>query len=108
MDHGEAGRWLLSQWGCPIELHNVAALHERPPVPPAHDHALICLVHAASQLADLMKMSVFPSTPLIELLEIVSVFPATAQEQLLEDFPELADWVMTKVNEIELSLCCGL
>jgi hypothetical protein len=55
-----------------------------------------------------MKMSVFPSTPLIELLEIVSVFPATAQEQLLEDFPELADWVMTKVNEIELSLCCGL
>jgi HD-like signal output (HDOD) protein len=107
MDHCEAGRWLLSQWGCPIELQNVAALHECPPAPPTHDRTLICLVRAASQLADLMRMSVFPSTPLIELPEIASAFPPTTQPQLLEHFPELVDWVVTKVNEIEVSLCYG-
>jgi len=32
VDHGEAGRWLLSQWGCPLELQNVAAKHENPRV----------------------------------------------------------------------------
>src|ERR1019366_4710099 len=37
VDHAEAGRWLLSQWGCPIELQNVAAWHESPPKAAACD-----------------------------------------------------------------------
>ena len=30
LDHTEAGGWLLGQWGCPLELQNVAAKHENP------------------------------------------------------------------------------
>ena len=58
LDHGEAGRWLLAQWGCPLELQNVAAKHENPPQAQARDVSLIRLVHVASALANLMGMSV--------------------------------------------------
>ncbi|SPE39086.1 putative Metal dependent phosphohydrolase [Candidatus Sulfopaludibacter sp. SbA3] len=104
VDHAEAGRWLLSQWGCPLELQNVAAWHENPQNTVSCDRPLICLVHAASQLADLMAMSVFPSIPRADLPEIVDWLPAKAGEHVLDTFPEMVEWVETKVNEIELSL----
>jgi HD-like signal output (HDOD) protein len=46
LDHAEAGRWLLAEWNCPLELQNVAARHENPPQAPARDGALIRLVQA--------------------------------------------------------------
>jgi HD-like signal output (HDOD) protein len=104
VDHAEAGRWLLSQWGCPIELQNVAAWHENPPKPGACDGPLIGLVHAGSDLADLMKMSAFLSTPGLDLAAIAGGLPPLARDKVLVGFPELAEWVATSVNDIELHL----
>jgi putative nucleotidyltransferase with HDIG domain len=104
IDHAEAGRWLLSQWGCPIELQNVAAEHESPPKSGTCDGPLISLVHAASQLADLMKMSVFPSAARADLPEIAYGLPPLAQDMVLAGFAEIAEWVVTEANGIELSL----
>lgn len=104
LDHAEAGRWLLSQWGCPIELQNVAAWHENPPKTGACDGPLIGLVHAASDLADLMKMSVFPSTRELDLQEIAYRLPPLGRDQVLAGFPGMAEWVATMVNGIELNL----
>ena len=95
LDHAEAGRWLLSQWGCPIELQNVAALHELPPAANTRDGALIGLVRSGSHLADLMKMSVFPCAPQVELPEIAGEFPEAVRQQILDDYAETADWVVT-------------
>jgi HD-like signal output (HDOD) protein len=102
MDHAEAGRWLLSQWGCPLDLQIVASLHENPAAAIGQDRELVCLVAAASQLADLMDFAEFPATRRAELPEIVEWLPEAAGK--LADFPELADFVATRVNGIELSL----
>ncbi|HZT32066.1 MAG TPA: HDOD domain-containing protein [Bryobacteraceae bacterium] len=105
LDHAEAGRWLLGQWGCPMELQNVAALHECPPAGPLRDAALIRLVHAGSQLADAIGMSPFPASPHPEPPEIAAAFPAAQALRVLAQFPQTAEQVITKVNQIELSLC---
>lgn len=102
MDHAEAGRWLLSKWGCPLEFQNVAALHENPSAAAGRDWELVCLVGAASQLADLMNFSDFPETHKKELPEIVELVPGAASQ--LVDFATLAEFVATRVNSIELSL----
>jgi HD-like signal output (HDOD) protein len=102
MDHAEAGRWLLAQWGCPLELQMVAAHHENPQAAAGPDKVLVCLVGAASQLADLMDFSEFAATPRRELEQIVELIPES--EAPLGDFPALAEYVATRVNGIELSL----
>jgi HD-like signal output (HDOD) protein len=102
MDHAEAGRWLLSQWGCPLDLQNVASLHENPTAALPRDKELICLVGAASQLADLMDFSEFPEVHRGELYQVAELIPEAASH--LVDFPALTEFVATRVNSIELSL----
>jgi len=101
MDHSEAGRWLLAQWGCPLDLQIVAAQHEHPGASGGLDRGLVCLVGAASQLADLMEFRQFDG-PRKELEEVLEVIPEATKE--LADFPALAEFVATRVNGIELSL----
>lgn len=102
MDHAEAGRWLLSQWGCPLELQIVASQHENPTAASGRDKELVCLVAAASQLADLMDFCDFPEMQKIELAKVVEMVPETISQ--LTDFPALAEFVAIRVNGIELSL----
>jgi HD-like signal output (HDOD) protein len=102
MDHTEAGRWLLAQWGCPLDLQNVAAQHENPAGAVGRDRGLVRLVGTASQLADLMDFSEFPETQRCELSQVIEFLPETASH--LADFPALAECVATRVNGIELSL----
>jgi len=102
-DHGQVGRWLLAQWGCPIELQNVAALHENPPDKQACDRDLALLIRASSQVADLMGMSAFTPTPLENLQEITLPLCEQARETLLNSYQEFADTVAMNVNGIELS-----
>ena len=104
MHHGEAGRWLLSRWGCPIELQNVAALHENPPSTPSYDGNLIRLVQAGSQFADMARMSVFPGLSEIDPQRIVAAFPEVHRRALEESLPELAEWILVSVNGVEASL----
>ena len=101
MDHGEAGRWLLSRWGCPFELQNVAALHENPPPAPSYDGELIRLVQAGSHFANMIHMSVFPSLSEVDPQRIVSAFPEVQRRALEESLPELAEWILISVNGIE-------
>ena len=104
LDHAEAGRWLLSQWGCPIELQNTAAFHHNPPLKPDCDRELIRLVSACSQAADLMGMSVFPPASPVDLADAASSLPPDARRELVEGYPGIAEWVFLTVNEIELKL----
>ena len=102
--HDEAGRWLLAQWGFPIELQNVAAFHENPAAAPSCDRAVIGLVHAGSQIADLVGMSAFPSGRDGRLREAAFSLSEIAGEGLSVDIADIAEWVVAKVNGIELSL----
>jgi len=102
MDHAEAGRWLLSQWGCPLELQAVASLHENPAGAAGRDRELIRLVGAASQLAELMEFCEFPEMHRYELSQVVELIPEAISN--LTDFPALTEFVATRVNGIELSL----
>jgi putative nucleotidyltransferase with HDIG domain len=104
MDHAEAGRWLLGQWGCPIELQNVAALHEQAPGPHMRDSNLIGLVRAASQMADFIGASIFGSIREPDLAEIAALLPAGAGQLVLSRFTEIADRVLTDVNGVELTI----
>jgi HD-like signal output (HDOD) protein len=102
MDHAEAGRWLLSQWGCPLDLQTVASLHEHPLAAQGRDRELVRLVGAASQLADLMDFTEFPGMCRADLEEIAGWLSEARGP--LSDFPALTDFVATRVNSIELSL----
>jgi HD-like signal output (HDOD) protein len=102
MDHPEAGRWLLAQWGCPLELQNVASLHETPAAAAGRDRDLVRLVGASSQLADRMDFCEFPEMPKTELSKIAELIPEA--QGRLADFEALAEYVATRVNGIELSL----
>jgi HD-like signal output (HDOD) protein len=102
MDHAEAGQWLLSQWGCPLELQMVAGLHENPRAVSGPERELIYMVSAASRLANLMGFSALAFSQQSEMPEIVELVPKAAGE--LADFPALATCVATRVNGIELSL----
>ena len=101
MDHTEAGRWLLAQWGCPLDLQIVASLHENPGAGAGRDRDLVCLVGAASQLADLMDFCEFDCRQ-VELEKVIELIPGAASQ--LADFPALGEMVATRVNGIELSL----
>jgi HD-like signal output (HDOD) protein len=104
LNHAQAGCWLLSQWGCPIEMQNVAAFHENPAEAPKCDRALVTLVHTSARLADLIGLPAVPSAPPCELPEIASELSEIAGAGLSLDIAEIAEWVQTRVNGIELSL----
>lgn len=102
MDHTEAGRWLLAQWGCPLEMQMVAAQHENPAMAAGRDRELICLIAASSLLADLMDFCEFTELPKAELAKIMEMIPEANGH--MADFPALNEFVATRVNGIELSL----
>jgi HD-like signal output (HDOD) protein len=101
--HTEAGRWLLAQWGFPIEMQNVAAFHEDPAAAPNCDRAVIALAHAGSHIADLIGMSAFPAVRDDQMREIAVNLSEMPGEGLSVDLVEIMEWVVTKVNGIELS-----
>jgi HD-like signal output (HDOD) protein len=107
LDHGEAGRWLLGQWGCPLVLQNVAAKHENPPQGQVPDGDLIRLVHGASDIANLMGMAVIAPARGEELAQIAAGLPEAGRELTEEGFKDLTTSVLTKVNGVELSLGPG-
>jgi HD-like signal output (HDOD) protein len=102
MDHAEAGRWLLAQWGCPLDLQTVASQHENPAAAVGRDKELVCLVGAASQLADLMEFPALPGMQSNELARVIEMVPEAASQ--LTEFQALTELVATRVNGIELSL----
>ena len=102
MDHTEAGRWLLAQWGCPLDLQTVASLHENPAAASGRDGELVCLVALSSQLADVMDFCEFVDAPKSDLAKVLEMFPEVSNQ--IADFPALSEFVATRVNGIELSL----
>jgi hypothetical protein len=80
----------------------VASLHENPAGAVGRDRELICLVGAASQLAELMDFCEFPEARTCELSQVVELIPDAVSQ--LADFPALTELVATRVNGIELSL----
>jgi HD-like signal output (HDOD) protein len=107
LDHSEAGRWLMAQWGCPLELQNVAAHHENPPQAQVRDGGVIRLVHGASALANLMGMSVTGPAQSEDFSQIAATFPEASMELTAERFRDLTESVLTKINEVEVSLGFG-
>jgi len=97
MDHCEVGRWLLAQWGCAIELQNVAAMHEAPPDKPLR-------VQAGSRMADLMGMSRLGLECRHDLASIAEPLGEATSRELLTKHPEIVDSIVMKVNEVEIGL----
>jgi len=104
MTHTEAGRWLLSQWGCPLELQNVAAQHETPPVAYTRDRDLIVLVHTASNLSEMMKMSVFPCSREPDFNQATSLLQENHRRTIEKSFAPLEESVITAINALEICL----
>jgi HD-like signal output (HDOD) protein len=101
MDHSEAGRWLLSQWGCPLDLQIVCSLHENPAAATGRDKDLVNLVGAASLLADLTDFCEFEN-PKGDVAKVVEMLPEAKSQ--LSDIDTFGEAVATRVNGIELSL----
>lgn len=104
VDHCEAGRWLLAQWGCPIELHNVAAMHHVPPTEPRRDRKLVVHVQAGSRFADYIGMSRLGLDCRFDLASIVEPLGDAARRELLTNYDKILDSVVMKVNEVEVGL----
>jgi HD-like signal output (HDOD) protein len=104
IDHCQAGRWLFSRWRLPLELQSVAAGHERPSPKATCDRPLIVLVHAASLAAQFMGFAVIPPARDIELQDIAAAFADEGRPDLMESLPAVVEWVLLRVNSIELSL----
>ena len=104
IDHCQAGRWLFSRWRLPLELQSVAAGHERPSPKATCDRSLVILVHAGSLAAEFMGFGVIPPARDIELQDIAAVFEDEERPVLLESLPGLIEWVLLKVNGVEMSL----
>jgi HD-like signal output (HDOD) protein len=103
-DHCEAGSWILSQREFSTELQIVAAQHENSATDPNRPNGMACLVGTSSRLADSIGLSVFPSPSHAALPEIVSSCSERARKQILVEFPDIAEWVVMKVNGIEQDL----
>jgi HD-like signal output (HDOD) protein len=103
IDHTEAGRWLLEHWDCPKDLQLVAAGHERP-WEAVSGQQLLFVIHAASLLADRMKLSMFANENTPELEHIAEILPPKAAEQVMTTYPDLEERVALNVNEVELML----
>jgi HD-like signal output (HDOD) protein len=102
MDHAEAGRWLLAQWGCPLDLQTVVSLHENPAAAGGRDRHLVRLVGLSSQLADLIDFCEFAGLPKSDPAKVMEMFPEIDSQ--LADIPALSEFVATRLNGIELSL----
>jgi putative nucleotidyltransferase with HDIG domain len=104
IDHCQAGRWLLSRWGLPLELQSVAAAHEWSSSQATGDTALMVLVHAGSSAAEFMGFAVIPPTRPLNPHDVARAFADGRRQELLEALPELVEWVVGNVNGIEMSL----
>jgi HD-like signal output (HDOD) protein len=104
IDHCQAGRWLFSRWRLPLELQSVAAGHERPSPKTTHDRPLVVLVHAGSLAAEFMGFAVIPPARDLELQDIAAALEKEGRQVLLESLPALVEWVLLRVNGIEMSL----
>jgi HD-like signal output (HDOD) protein len=104
IDHCQAGRWLFSRWRLPLELQNVAAGHERPSPKATCDRPLVVLVHTGSLAAEFMGFAVIPPARNIELRDLAAALAEEGRPVPLESLPGLIEWVLLKVNGIEMSL----
>jgi HD-like signal output (HDOD) protein len=104
IDHCQAGRWLVSRWGLPVELQIVTAAHEWSPSQGSGDGALMVLVHGGSLAAEFMGFAVIPPARPLEPHDIARAFGDGRRQEVLETLPELAEWVVRNVNGIEMSL----
>jgi signal transduction histidine kinase len=75
-----------------------------PAAAPNCDRAVIALAHAGSHIADLIGMSAFPAVRDDQMREIAVNLSEMPGEGLSVDLVEIMEWVVTKVNGIELSL----
>jgi hypothetical protein len=61
-------------------------------------------VHAASLAAQFMGFAVIPPARDIELQDIAAAFADEGRPDLMESLPAVVEWVLLRVNSIELSL----
>jgi putative nucleotidyltransferase with HDIG domain len=99
IDHCTAGEWILTEWGFPPELREVALRHHRRPSP---EKGLLPVVFTARRIADVFGFRAQPHAP--DLAEVVEVLPAQSRQRVLEDFEAIADDAMFRINALECSL----
>lgn len=104
IDHCQAGRWLLSRWGLPLELQGVIAGQECSQSVAVGDGDLRALVRAGSLAAEFMGFTVMPPVRDVQPEDIAAAFAGDRRQRLLDSLPELLEWVPLHVNGIEMTL----
>jgi hypothetical protein len=64
----------------------------------------VVLVHAGSLAAEFMGFAVIPPARDLELQDIAAALEKEGRQVLLESLPALVEWVLLRVNGIEMSL----
>ncbi len=99
IDHCEAGRWLVEEWGLPHEFAEIAGGHHSTPWLP--DPGPKELVALACRLADHAGLAVTGPWPGWEPSLIRDLLPKTAREKLEPLLPEMPEVIACKVNLFE-------
>jgi len=100
MDHCEAGEWILTQWEFPLQLREVALLHNRNPEPGAS--SLLLVVYTALQIADAIGFPIsHQSTDRTQMSELL---PNRLRQSVLDNFDQIAEDTIFRLNAVECSL----
>ena len=99
IDHCEAGRWLMDEWGFPVELKDVVALHHG--TPDSQTAPLVTVVHIGWQIADMLGFSPLATRSADTIEEITSTLPAATRERIFSELDGLPELVSQKISAAE-------
>lgn len=99
IDHCEAGRWLLDQWGFPDDLKDVVSLHHL--TPDSKTPPLVAAVYISWQIADMLGFSPLATRSADTIEEITVTLPESARERIFSGLDELSELVSQKISAAE-------
>ena len=99
INHCHAGRWLLGQWGLPVDFQDVAAHHHR--VPDRGNLDIIALVHISSITADMAGFAVLGEAPSWDPMWPLAWFDEAGRSRLEEVLEDLPMSIATRINSFD-------
>jgi putative nucleotidyltransferase with HDIG domain len=99
IDHCEAGRWLMDQWGFPSELKDVVTLHHL--TPDSKTPLLVTVVYIGWQIADMLGYSPLATRSAATIEEITFTLPVSARERIFSGLDNLPELVSQKIGAAE-------
>ena len=99
IDHCEAGKWLLEDWGLPRDFREVAAHHHE--VPERGRLDITTLVYIGSITADLAGFPAYGEVLLWDSLWTLAWFDGAVRERVRDRIADLPLTIATKINSFD-------